>query len=218
MRIRAILLVAALYAVPVCAQQTGKTECRSLDGSNPFVGPDEVIVPAGNGYEICRNVQVKAAVEAATKTQDPPEVENAPAVVSTTGEAHPQDANIPVRNLADINNEDAVSACISHLGSKVVSTQTGSTLSCSDWLAIRAAKLYQGSATPRAAVQPTPEVVARREPQPKKQSSVKTVSFAVANHNGGIEYYVPKWVQKLGEEECKEESRHSLYAGKKRRE
>ena len=33
MRIRAILLIAALYSAPVCAQQTGKTECRSLDGS-----------------------------------------------------------------------------------------------------------------------------------------------------------------------------------------
>lgn len=195
MRIRMILFVAALYAVPVCAQQAGKTECRSLDGSNPFVGPDEVIVPASNGYQICRNVQVKATVEAATKTQDPAQVENAPVVTDPTGQAHSQEGNIPVRDFTDINNEDAASACKSRPSSKVVSTQTGSTLSCSDWLAIRAAKLDPGSATPRTAVQPTPEVIARPEPQPMKQSSVKTVSFAVANHNGGIEYYVPKWVQ-----------------------
>jgi len=32
-------------------------------------------------------------------------------------------------------------------------------------------------------------------PQPVKQSYVKSISFAVANHNGGVEYYVPKWAQ-----------------------
>jgi hypothetical protein len=196
MRIRTILLVAALYAVPVCAQQTGKTECRSLDGSNPFVGPDEVIVPASNGYQIYGNIQEKTKVEAATKTQDPAQRENAPVVTDPTGQADSQEGNIPVRNFADINDEDAVRACISNLSRKVVSTQTGSTLNCSDWLAMRAAKLYQGSATPRAAVQPTSEVIARPEPQQTKRSSVKTVSFAVADHNGGIEYYVPNWVQK----------------------
>ena len=196
MRIRAILLIAALYSAPVCAQQTGKTECRSLDGSNQFVGPDEVIVPAGAGYQVCRTVQAKATAEVAPKTQTAPQVENTSAAADPTAQTHTQDENIPVRDLADFNNEDAVSACKSHPSSKIVSIQTGSTLSCPDWLAIRAAKLDPGSATSRAAAQPTQEVTARPEPQPMKQSSVKTVSFAVANHNGGIEYYVPSWVQK----------------------
>ena len=196
MRIRAILLIAALYSAPVCAQQTGKTECRSLDGSNQFVGPDEVIVPAGAGYQACRTVPAKATVEVAPKTQTVPQVENAPSAADPTAQTHPQDENIPVRDFADINNADAASACKSRPSSKIVSIQTGSTLSCSDWLAIRAAKLDPESATLRAAAQPTQEAIARPEPQSMKQSSVKTVSFAVANHNGGIEYYVPNWVQK----------------------
>ncbi len=196
MQFRTILLVAAIYAAPVCAQQAVKTECRSLNGSNQFVGPDEVIVPAGDGYQVCRNVQAKAAVEAASKTQAPAQVENAPVVAASTAQAPAQEGNIPVRDFADINNEDAARACNSRPGSKVVSIQTGGTLSCSDWLAIRAAKLNPAAATPPAAVQPAQEVVARPEPQPMKQNSVKTVSFAVANHNGGVEYYVPDWVQK----------------------
>ncbi len=83
-----------------------------------------------------------------------------------------------------------------HPGNKIVSTQTGSTLSCSDWLAIRAANLNAGSAASPVSAQAAPEVLARPDPQPMKQTSVKTVSFAVANHNGGIEYCVPNWVQK----------------------
>jgi hypothetical protein len=45
-------------------------------------------------------------------------------------------------------------------------------------------------------VQPAPVVVAKPEPQPMTQSYGKTITFAVANHNGGVEYYVPNWVQK----------------------
>jgi len=195
MRIRAILLVATLYAAPACGQQAVKIECRDLNGSNQFVGPDEVIVPAGAGYQVCRTVQAKATVEVAPKTKTTPQVENAPAVADPTGQAHPQEGNIPVRDFADINNEDAASACKSRPSSKVVSTQTGSTLSCSDWLAIRAAKLNPNPVIPPAGVQPAPKLAANPIPQPVKQSYVKSISFAVANHNGGVEYYVPKWAQ-----------------------
>jgi hypothetical protein len=195
MQFRTILLVAAMYAVPACAQQAVKTECRSLNGSNQFIGPDEVIVPAGDGYQVCRNVQVKATVEVAPKTQTSVRVENAPVVATPTAQTPTQEGNIPVRDFADINNEDAASACKSRPSSKVVSTQTGSTLSCSDWLAIRAAKLNPNPVVRPAVVQPTPKLAANPIPQSVKQSYVKTISFAVADHNGGVEYYVPKWVQ-----------------------
>jgi hypothetical protein len=104
MRIRTILVIVGLYAVPVCAQQAVKTECRSLNGSNQFVGPDEVIVPAGDGYQVCRSVQVKAPVEVAPKTQAPAQVETAPVVRAPEAQAPAQEGNIQVRDFADINN------------------------------------------------------------------------------------------------------------------
>ena len=190
-----MLLVAALYAAPVCGQQAGKTECRDLNGSNQFVGLDEVIAPIGGGYQVCRTLQAKATTEGAPKTQAPVQVENVPDVVATTAQAPAEEGNIPVRDFADINNETAASACKSRPDRKVVSIQTGNSLSCPDWLAIRAAKLNPGSAIPPAAVQTAPEVVASPSPQPVKQSSGKTISFAVANDHGGVDYYIPKWVQ-----------------------
>jgi hypothetical protein len=190
-----MLLVAALYAAPACGQQAVKTECHDLNGSNQFVGPDEVIVPIGAGYQVCRTVQAKATTGVAPQTQPPAKVENAPVVAAPTAQAPVQEGNIPVRDFADISNEDAANACKSRPSSKVVSTQTGSTLSCSDWLAIRATKLNPNPVIPPAVVQPTPKLAANPIPQPVKQSYVKTISFAVANHNGGVEYYVPKWVQ-----------------------
>jgi hypothetical protein len=95
--------------VPVCAQEAIKTECRTLNCSNQFVGPDEVIVPAGNGYQVCRNVQVKTPVAVAPKIQASPQVENAPVTAAPTAEPSAEDGNIPVRDFADINNEDAQS-------------------------------------------------------------------------------------------------------------
>ena len=93
-----------------------------------------------------------------------------------------------------MNNEDAVSACKSRPSSKVASTQTqyfellglvGNTSSKIE---------YESSCTPCCCTTGT-KLSANPLSQPVKQSSVKTISFAVANHNGGIEYYVPKWVQ-----------------------
>lgn len=210
MQIRTMLLVAALYAAPACGQQVVKTECRALNGSNQFVGPDEVIVPAGDSYQVCRAVKANATIEAAPRTQPPVKAENVPVAVAPTGQAPVQDGkagwsmfdnakkstqDIPVHDFADLNNEDAATACKSHPSSKVVSTQTLSTLSCSDWLAMRAAKLNPNPVIPPAGVQPTPELAANMISQPVTQSYVKTISFAVANHNGGVESYVPNWVQ-----------------------
>jgi hypothetical protein len=196
MQIRTMLLVATLYAAPACGQQAVKTECHDLNGSNQFVGPDEVLVPVGDGYQVCRTVQAKATVEVAPKTQALAQVETAPVVRAPAAQVSAQEGNILVRDFADINNEDAAKACNSRPHRKVVSTQTGSTLSCSDWLAIRAAKLDPGSTKPATATQPPQDVVARPESQPIQQSSVKTVSFAVANRSGRVESYVPDWVRK----------------------
>jgi hypothetical protein len=211
MQIRTLLLVAALCAAPACGQQAVKTECRNLDGSNQFVAPDEVIVPTGNGYQVCRTVQAGATTEGAPQTQPPVKVEKVPAVVAPTAQAPVQEGKagwsmvgsaekntqyIPVRDFADIDNENAASGCKSHPASKVLSTRTGSTLSCSDWLAIRAARSNPDPVIPTAEVQPAPKLAVNPSPQPVKQSYVKTVSFAVANHNGGVEYYAPGWVQK----------------------
>ncbi len=196
MQFRTILLVAAIYAAPIYAQQTVKTECRDLDGSNQFLGPDEAIVPKGDGYQVCRNVQVKATVEVGPKTLTPTPVGNVPVVAPSTAQSAAQEGNIPVRDFADINNEDAARACNSRPSSKVVSTQTGGTLSCSDWLTIRAAKLSPRPAATPIAAQPAPKLVSSPDPQPVKQSYVKTISFAVAGHSGGVESYVPSWVQK----------------------
>jgi hypothetical protein len=196
MQIRTMLLVATLYAAPACGQQAVKTECRDLNGSNQFVGPDEVLVPVGDGYQVCRTVQAKATTEVTQRTQPPVKVENVPVVVAPTVQPISPEGNIPVRDFADISNEDAASACKSRPSSKVVSTQTGSTLSCSDWLAICAAKFNPNPVIAPAAMQPAPKLAANPAPLQATQGYVKTISFAVANHNGGVEYYVPNWVQK----------------------
>jgi hypothetical protein len=57
MRTGTVLCVAILCAAPAAAQQASKTECRDLNGSNQFVGPNEVIVQSGSVYQVCHTVQ-----------------------------------------------------------------------------------------------------------------------------------------------------------------
>lgn len=195
MRIRTLLFVASIFAIPACGQQSVKRECRDLDGTNQFIQPDEVIVPVAGGYQVCRAAQVKTPPEV-PKRQSPVQTESAPAGTGSTAHSTAQEGSVRVHDLADFNNEDAARECKLRPDSKVFSIQTGSTLSCSDWLSIRTARLYPPMGTPAAAVQSAAEVGARPKPQLANQISVKTISFAVANRGGGVEYYVPSWVQK----------------------
>lgn len=193
-RVRTLLFVAAIFAIPAWGQQSVKRECRDLDGTNQFIQPDEVIVPVADGYQVCRAAQVKTPTEV-PKRQSPVPAESAPAATGSTAQSTAHEGNIRVHDLVDFNNEDAAKECKSRPDGKVESIQTGSILSCSDWLTIRTAKLYPQLGAPTAEVQTAAEVGVRSKSQLAGQVSVKTISFAVAIR-GGVEYYVPSWVQK----------------------
>jgi hypothetical protein len=61
---------------------------------------------------------------------------------------------------------------------------------------MRAKELSPMPSSQPASMQPTPRTTAQPEPHPITQGRpVKKVTFAVADHNGGIEYYTPNWVQ-----------------------
>ena len=88
MKIRTILVVAALYAAPACGQAPQQiVQCRPLRPGD-VLGPDDSIVGSGDNTQVCSVVLVKRAPAAAAPIVDQPATV-APAVATPQAVAQP---------------------------------------------------------------------------------------------------------------------------------
>ena len=104
MRIRTILVVAALYAVPACGQAPKQiVQCRALRPGD-VLGPTESLVGSGDNAQVCSVVVVKPAATTPAPIVDQPATAG-PAVAASQTVAQPVAASTWQRNDSPMHHQ-----------------------------------------------------------------------------------------------------------------